>query len=126
MIRIRPEQVDVLELGIMADFEDLAVGHLREHFAPEIEAMDEATLRRFIGSAVERARAHGAEDAIGYGLYLDVMVMFGEGFEDDPALPWAKKILADTADRPGNVRMKYLAYCAAQHLRAREGGEAQA
>ena len=78
-------------------FEDRMVAHLRQCFPTHVEALGEQRTRAEITFGVGRAALYDLTSERDVCAFIDVMFGFGDGFDENPALPWARKILT----RPG-------------------------
>lgn len=102
MLQIRQEQMEVLEQAVLRNFERRAMRHLQESFPKHARFMGEAGLQKVVGHGLERARAHGLVSERGQLLYLDLMLLVGSDFDQDPQLRWAGEVLADQAAAEGD------------------------
>ena len=98
MLRIRKEQMDVLQAEALRDFEKRVADHARLFFPAECKALGEDTTREIIGKAGERAASHAIVSERDLCLYADLMLILGPEF--DAQLPWAHDILKDREVRP--------------------------
>ncbi|MDY6992596.1 MAG: hypothetical protein SVR94_08340 [Pseudomonadota bacterium] len=90
MLVIRSEQVEVLELYMVEQFEARMRVHLRRVFAEELEGVSEEELREQIRLGVERARSYQIMQQSDVQRYLECMVVYGWKFD---TTEWAKVIL---------------------------------
>lgn len=99
-----------------AGFEDRMVEHLRRCFPKHVEALGEQRTRAEITFGVARAALYDLTSERDVCAFIDVMFGFGDGFDENPALPWAREILT----RPGfppRVRAHALQARAVEELR---------
>lgn len=114
MLTIRPEQLKVFSLAEVQKFEDWMLGHLQRFFHRRCEAIGERELRKTIQDGIQRAAAYGITDRRDVCKYIDLMVVFGHGFDTDPRLSWACDILG--GPRAPRYKMNALYVAAKEHL----------
>jgi hypothetical protein len=93
MLIIRKEQMQVFEQAAVQSFESRMVEHLKKEFPKHSEAMGDAALLEVVRCGRERAATYGLAGERSVRLYLELMLMLGSGFDQDPQLPWAADIL---------------------------------
>jgi hypothetical protein len=93
MLVIREEQMEVFEQAAVQSFESRLVEHLKKEFPKHSEAMGDAALLEVVRCGRERAAKYGLAGERSVRLYLELMLMLGSGFDEDPQLPWAAEIL---------------------------------
>lgn len=113
MLKIRSAQMDVLAVSAERSFEDEMVAHSKE-FSPKLcNTIGEDQLRIALRQTLLRARAHGFFNRGPQRLFVEMMFLFGSGFESDPQYPWVSQILQtagnqmSTADRLFKEIVKY-------------------
>jgi hypothetical protein len=114
MLKIRNAQMKAFE---REQLEVQLTAHLLECFPPHCEALGPARTREAVRYGIERARTYGFEAASDLCQYLDLMFLFGQGFEDSPELAWAGEILKDRSPKSPGDRMRRLFEAAVRHLR---------
>jgi len=92
---IRSEQMNALGSVALRAFEDEMVEHLAEFSPPLFKAVKETRIREVIRLGTTRAREYGITFQGPVRLYLELMLLFGSGFDTDPQYPWAAEILGD-------------------------------
>jgi hypothetical protein len=104
---IRPEQMKALEQGSLRAFEDRTFEHVSRLFPQFIKLCGESCVRDAIQHGWRRARTFGVTSERGVWEFIDVSLMLGAGFDDDPRFPWAPIILhdADTGERERMERL---------------------
>jgi len=95
MLTIRREQMEALEAAAVRDFERRMLAHLRQFFPKHLAVLGEPTLRAVIRFGVGRGSIHGFTTEHDLCLYVDLMLLLGSLFDEDPQLPWADAILHD-------------------------------
>ncbi len=108
MLIISKNQIELFEDIKGPGFEDAALGHLRDSFPKRLEILDENTLRSIIKSGRDRANNYNMHTKRGVILFIDLMFLFGSRFDEDPQMPWAGKVLTDTAIIDENKRIVHL------------------
>jgi hypothetical protein len=93
MLIIRKEQMQVFEQAAVKSFESRMVEHLKKEFPKHSEAMGEGALQKVVRRGRERAAKYGLAGERSVRLYLELMLMLGSGFDEDPQLPWAADVL---------------------------------
>ena len=116
MLTIRQAQMDAFSRIEVAKFEEWVLAHLQMFFPSRYRAAGEPRLREVIRSGIERAASHDVRAKRDVCKYIDLMVVFGRGFDADPRFPWAREILA--SGEPAPRRMRDLFAAAQQYLRA--------
>lgn len=79
----------------LPDFYTRATAHLKETLPRKCEIVGEPALRQLINRAIEVAAGYKITTARGCAFLLAAMFMLGSGFDKDPQVPWAGKILRD-------------------------------
>jgi len=95
MLKIRTEQMKVLDDYMVREFEDRMVTHVGKFFAERCGILGEKGIREAIRYGIQRADSYGIVSERDLCLYIDVMFEFGRDFDKDRELPWAKRILID-------------------------------
>jgi hypothetical protein len=92
-MQIRDEQMRAFEVRNRPQFEEELVAHLKE-FAPKHSAViGEAQLRSVVSSGIDRAAQCDFTKRGPVRFFLEMMFMFGSGFDTDPQIPWAPGLL---------------------------------
>lgn len=107
-MQIRKEQMDVLGRHMEAVFVTRTVDHVRRFFPEPCRALGEDGTRETVVYGVERAATHGFTAQSDVSKYIDVMFAYGRDFDQSPALPWARHILADPALNNPEIRINAL------------------
>jgi hypothetical protein len=113
MLTIRKEQLRILSQRFISQFEEQMLEHLNRFFPSCRRAGDEANLlliRRGIEGA-SRYRIVRRQDVC---KYIDLMVILGEKYAENPELPWVGQILANPL--LGTAKMAKLVNEAMKHL----------
>ena len=115
MLTIRKEQIKALAQLEVEKFEDWMLVHLRKFFPAQCRAAGETKLLAIIRSGIERAAGYGIKTRRDVCKYIDLMVVLGPDFDEDPRLPWVAKILLNRG--PAGQRMRDLLAAVQRHLR---------
>lgn len=99
-LTINEEQMAAFEEYSARSFEKRMIAHLAEELPEEYEALshggtDTEAVPALIRGAVERGREYGIVSEEAVAGYIDLSVVYGQGFEDQEEYAWAKEILAD-------------------------------
>lgn len=108
MLTISKTQLEVFAQYALGQFENRMLEHMRRYFPGHVALLDEAGLRATIGFARQRAADHGMTSQREVCYFLNLMLMLGGGFADDPQLPWIQQYLADDAAQGRPDRMDRL------------------
>ncbi|MGH9689274.1 MAG: hypothetical protein ACRD5K_19575 [Candidatus Acidiferrales bacterium] len=104
MFTIRKEQIEVFRAPALKAYEDRMIAHLCRCFPTKCQAQSEADLREMIRHGVRTAAKYGFTTERHVCKYIDLMMVYGQEFADDPELPWARAILHDkTQAAPGII-----------------------
>jgi hypothetical protein len=99
MLVIRRQQMLAFESTALQSFEDEMVAHSRE-FSPRLcEVLGDEQLRLAVRSAISRAMAYGLTNRGPIRLFIELMFLFGSGFDTDPQYPIFGRILGDEGDQ---------------------------
>lgn len=97
MVQIRSQQMKALEQAALGPFEDQMVAHSHA-FTPRLcEILGDEQLRLALRQAMARAAAYGFTLRGPVRLCIEMMFLFGSGFDSDPQYPWAASILSSDA-----------------------------
>jgi hypothetical protein len=95
MLVIRKEQMEVFAGITTRQFEDSMVEYVQGAFPKAFNDLKEPRIREIIHFGWDKARDYGLKSERGVRLYVNLMFLLGGGFDTDPQLPWAKRILLD-------------------------------
>jgi hypothetical protein len=123
LLSIRDSQVAAMSAQARAGFVERMLMHWGRCFANHVHDRDTAGLQELIEKGTIRAAKYGIVAEIDVCLFLDVVLIFGLNFDDDPAYPWA-----GTALRSGYLsapwqRVRFLVACAKDQPVKLEEGE---
>lgn len=108
MLIIRKEQMEVFEQAALKQYQKGLISHVREHFPTHAEYLGDQGALRVIEHGCAGAQDYGFETERDLCLYTDLSIMLGVGFDTDPQLPWASKILRDESLKDPWDRMDML------------------
>lgn len=113
MLKIRPEQIEVFRQTSLQKFEDEMIIH-SQNFSPILsKVLGEEQLRVAVHSAINRADTYGFTNRGSIRLFIELMFLFGSGFDTDPQYPWIANILKDSSfemERAEQLYQKILEY----------------
>ncbi|APR79316.1 Hypothetical protein A7982_04663 [Minicystis rosea] len=115
MLTIRRHQSALFVQIAIDRFVGALVAHFREHLPRHFEALGEDGTRSAIRYGIGRARSYGIESESGVRVFIQMMFVFGPGFDTHPKLPWASRCL--TAEGDERTRLHALIAEAEDHLR---------
>ncbi len=95
MLKIRNAQIAAFERADAPHFEPRTIQHLKEAFPKHCGFLGEDGLRTVIRYGIKQASAYGLTNQSGVGLFIDLMLLLGRGFDTDPQLRWAAEVLND-------------------------------
>lgn len=124
MIVIRREQMEAFDKAVSREFALRLAAHIKEAFPKHAEAMGDAARLEVARKARERAAAHGIKGEGNTRRYLELMLMFGSAFDEDPQLSWAARVLVrGPADETARIEALFTA--AAEYAARVSGPENQ-
>jgi hypothetical protein len=91
-MRIRKHQMALFKEAGTRAFEDEMLPHLARFAPKHAEMLGERGMRRLVRVGLDRAERHGLTHRGPVRLYIELMLLFGGGFEADPLLPWAGRV----------------------------------
>ncbi len=106
MLRIRPEQMKILEDAVWQGFEDEMADYSREFNPVLCGVLDEGELRKALRKTIKRARGYGFTCRGPIRLCIELMHLFGSSFDTDPQYPMFGEILKSPGhemDRAGQL-----------------------
>jgi hypothetical protein len=107
MLVIRKAQMTAFQQAALLRFENEMVAHSQD-FAPELsKALGEAQLRLAVRGAMARADGYGFTNRGPIRLFIELMFLFGGGFDTDPQYPWAASILHEPSEQMQRAEQLY-------------------
>lgn len=94
-MKIRAEQMEAFDKAAVRNFKLRMAQHLKESFPNHCQILGDEKLDGVIDYGWERAKSYGMWGENSVILFTDLMFLLGRGFDADPQLPWASKILND-------------------------------
>ncbi len=95
MLEIRPTQMGGIADSLIRAFEDRTYAHLKECFPRHCLLLGETQMRRAIQLGWRKAKAYDLTPECCVRSYIELMCRLGSGFDTDPLMPWAARILND-------------------------------
>lgn len=95
MLTLRPEQMTALRRVRHDDFLARLRRHVETHFPDAVRGLGREGLRRTLTERLRRGRHHGFETERDLVKWVNLTFVLGEGFDRDPELPWAARILGN-------------------------------
>ncbi len=94
---IRANQMRALEQAAAAGFEQRMIERIRTCFPRHAEVLSGPRLQTVVRQAAAKAQAHALTTERNIALFLDLVCVLGIGFDADPQVPWAARMLAPAA-----------------------------
>ncbi len=104
----------------LTSFFDEMVDHCYETFPEHCEGLTDAELRAAVREAMRRATRQGMLLRGSVRLYVELCLMFGSAFADDPQYPWAAELLHGEEELSERDRADELYARVCEHLEAVE------
>jgi hypothetical protein len=76
----------------LAELREVLVAHVRECFPGRCAALGAEALPGHVEDGMHRAAAHGLTLERDISAYVELMLVFGPGFEHDSRFPWASQL----------------------------------
>lgn len=95
MLTIRKEQFAVFQKVASQNFEDRMLSHIKKCFGKQMEELGQPRMRELIRYGIQRSASYRIRRQRDICIFVDIMILFGRDFDQDPALPWASGILHD-------------------------------
>ena len=107
MLQISTEQIDGFKQDALRQFEDEMIAH-SQNFSPALsKVLGEEQLRVAVHSAIDRADSYGFTNRGSIRLYIELMFLFGSGFDTDPQYPWIANILHKSSPQMERAEQLY-------------------
>ncbi len=113
MLVINDAQMKTLSRAV---FETWMLEHLRTVFPEACNELGDAGLRREIKRSIEKANQHGFDCERDLALFVDLVFLLGQDFDQDPRMAWAGQILNDLSLTDNASRMDVLYDAAIEYL----------
>ncbi len=94
MLTIRSAQLQALERDARERYVDRMVDSVAKDYPRQFEAMGATGTRDLVVHAIEKGRKNHVETEGGVAVLLQLMIEFGEDFENSPDKAWADEVLA--------------------------------
>jgi hypothetical protein len=105
---IKSAQIEAFSRSVLEEFENRMVRHLTKCFPEKFGRWGEAKVRQVIRLVVSRPSAHQITAQRDVCKFIDLMIVFGPRFDEDPALGWPQSVLSDRSLREPTVKMERL------------------
>ena len=106
MLIIRKEQMEVFQSAEAPHFPVRMTIYVQGVFPDQSERLTEEGVRRAVQSGIERAKQRGLTTQDGARLYIDLLFRLGWGFDTDPQIEWAGRILSDSQLTDPEVKLQ--------------------
>jgi hypothetical protein len=123
MFNINARQMASLEASRLREFEDRTCAHLAASFPRHRQLLGEEPVREVVRLGWAKAQGHALTAECCVRSFIEFMCRLGSGFDTDPLLPWAGRILEDRApyteiergDRLYHQAYNYIAHISADY-----------
>ncbi len=120
MLKIRPQQREIVRDALLSDLALRIAEHVRECLPDQAKLLG-GELPEVIEHTMQRALAHGFVAELLMVQYVDLAIYFGRDFDVDPEHPWAQEALSIGAeDESPWDRMERLYDAAIEAIEANE------
>ena len=99
MFALNQQNIEAFENHALLNYIDELVEHCHEFAHNLAVALGEKRLKTALQFGVNKADAQGFNQRGTTRFYIDMMILFGSGFDNDPQFPWAKGTLQGVADQ---------------------------
>lgn len=106
MTTIRNSQIKQFEDVLRANFDASVAETFRDVWPDRVQELAEA-YPKFIHDAIDRSYAQELYDDVDAARFVNLTLLWGLGFDESPAHPWASRILADRTASAG-IRVELL------------------
>lgn len=117
MLTIRPDQMKVFAQQLLATFRQDAAQSLMDEYPDACAELGPDALQRMIQKGIDDARQYRLETRGAVLIFIELILVFGDGFQLSPDRRWAQKILAHPT-LPDYARMQLIR----ERLVSRTGG----
>jgi hypothetical protein len=114
---IRAAQKSAFENHRVDEFVSDMLAHVNRCFPARASDLGKEKVYETIRNGIDRARSYGFTASRDVCKYIDLMMVFGPGFDHDPDLPWAESILNEARRRDASAKMDHLFRTAKQYER---------
>lgn len=95
MLAIRRAQIEQMEEEILRDFVRELADHFRVHLPEHYAALGDEGAKAAIRRGIKKGQGYQIVTRPGLTVFVRMMFLLGEDFDDDPELPWAAETLRD-------------------------------
>lgn len=107
MLTIRPQQMAAFEEAALLRFEDEMIAHSKD-FSPKLtQVLGDDQVRIGVRRCINRAGEYGFTLRGPIRLYIEMMFLYGSGFDSDPQYPWAARILRSQEEQMQRAESLY-------------------
>lgn len=116
MLTIRREQLALFQNAATPHFATSLLADLQIRYPLRLGALDGAAGHAVIDRGVRGAAEHGLTQRTTARLFIELMVLLGHGFADDPLLPWVAAAFANAPEDDELARARALHSAAVDYL----------
>jgi hypothetical protein len=107
VLLIRREQLAVLERIPYSAYTERMVRYIAKEYPRQFQAMGQIGTGEFVMEAIQRGRRNHIETQGGIAVLIELMIAFGEDFQNSPHKDWANELLAHPT-LPAQIKMRIL------------------
>jgi hypothetical protein len=104
---IRDQMMEAFRRDTLHGFEDEMVVHFGGFSPPLVNAVGEEQIRKMIDFGIVQAGSYRLTYRGPVRLYLELMLLFGSYFGEDPQYPWATEILSSSGPQMQRAELLY-------------------
>jgi hypothetical protein len=94
---IRKAQMDALDASSREAFRERMLRHVAKDFPARAAELGPKGIRRLVDASIDKGPEYGIAGEDDLQAFLDLMIELGPGFDEEPALAWAREILTRTS-----------------------------
>lgn len=122
MLVIRKEQMEIFKREAMRQFEKEMALHIKQYFLGMDVAFQEDILLTYIRYIISRAKSYGLSSERDLCKYLNLSMICGRDFDNNPHLSWMTKILSNSGITNPSDRIEKLYKEVLHRLEHQESG----
>ena len=107
MLTIRTEQMAVIEKLLYTSYLDRMADYIAKEYPRQFQAMGRVGTSEFVTAAIQKGRRNHIETQGGVAVLIELMIAFGENFQNSPHKDWANELLAHPT-LPAQIKMRIL------------------
>lgn len=97
----------VIEKLLYTSYIDQMANYIAKEYPRQFQAMGRTGTNEFVMAAIQKGRRNHIETQGGVAVLVELMIAFGENFQNSPHQAWANELLAHPA-LPAQIKMRIL------------------